>query len=197
MKIVVISGTPGTGKTTVSKRISEIINAEVISLNELAISKNFTLKYDKERETHIVDFERLSPYIIEQIDIFKKENVNVLLIEGHFSDIIPDNLIDFAIILRCNPDILYKRLLIRGYKHRKIIENIQAEILGNCANYMLQKKIKTPILEIDTSNLSIDNIAQIIIDLISNGNRLENYILGKIDWLENLSQNNRLKEYFD
>ena len=62
---------------------------------------------------------------------------------------------------------------------------------------MLQKKIKTPILEIDTSNLSINNIAQIIIDLISNGNRLENYILGKIDWLENLSQNNRLKEYFD
>ena len=52
-------------------------------------------------------------------------------------------------------------------------------------------------IEIDTSNLSIDNIAQIIIDLISNGNRLENYILGKIDWLENLSQNNRLKEYFD
>lgn len=197
MKIVVISGTPGTGKTAVSKRISEIINVEVISLNELAILKNFTLNYDEKRETYIIDIEKLTPYIVNQINKYKEDNVNFLLIEGHFSDIVPDHLIDFAIILRCNPDILYKRLLNRGYKSQKIIENIQAEILGNCVNYMIQKKIKTHILEIDTSNLSIDDLAQIIIDIINNGKRLDNYTIGKIDWLEKLSQNNRLKEFFD
>ncbi len=197
MKIIVISGTPGTGKTMVSEKISEKIDAKVISLNEIAILKKFTLDYDTERETYIVDFERLCPYILSQIEELKKTNKDVLIIEGHFSDIIPDELIDYALILRCNPDILYKRLEIRGYKHKKIIENIQAEILGNCVNYMIQKKIKTPILEIDTSNLNINTLAQIIIELISDGKKLEDYTIGKIDWLEELSQKNKLKEFFD
>ncbi|TFG28395.1 MAG: AAA family ATPase [Promethearchaeota archaeon] len=197
MKIIIISGTPGTGKTTVSKKIAAIIGAEVISLNEIVISKQFTLEYDKKRDTYIVDFESLHHYILKQIEKLKADMIKFLIIEGHFSDFIPDDLIDLAIILRSNPDILYKRLEKRGYKTEKIIENVQAEILGNCVNYMIQKKIKTPILEIDTSNRNIYDLAQIIIELINNGKNLEEYVIGKIDWLEDLSDNNRLKEFFD
>ena len=197
MKIIIISGTPGTGKTTVSKRISEIIGAAVISLNEITVSKKFTLEYDKNRETYVVDFERLWPYILNQIEELNRNKTNILIIEGHFSDLVPNELIDIAVILRCDPDILYKRLEVRGYKLKKIIENIQAEILGNCVNFMIQKKIRIPILEIDTSYFSIDDLAQLIIELISNGKKLEEYFVGKIDWLEKLSVNDRLNQFFD
>ena len=197
MKIIIISGTPGCGKTSVSKKISEKINAKTISLNELTVSENLTLKYDKKRETYVVDFNKLIPYVENLIELYNKENTEFLLIEGHFSDVIPDKYIDYVIILRCNPDELYKRLEKRGYNIKKIKENIQAEILGNCTNFFIQKQIKSPIYEIDTTNLTIDSLAKIIIDLIVNNINLEKYILGKIDWLEILSQNDRIHEFFD
>ncbi len=56
MKIIIISGTPGCGKTSVSKVLSKLIDAKIISLNELAVSDDFSFEYDKERKTYIVDF---------------------------------------------------------------------------------------------------------------------------------------------
>jgi adenylate kinase len=197
MKILVISGTPGTGKTSVAKRISELISVEVISLNELVISKNFTLKYDEKRETQVIDIEKILPYIIEQINRLKTENIEYLIIEGHFADIIPDEIIDYAFILRCDPDELSKRLNERGYKKAKIRENLQSEILANSANFMVQKQIKSPIYEIDTSKHDLNTVAEIIIDIIMEKSIFDEYSIGQIDWLEILSETDRLKEFFD
>jgi len=194
MKIIIISGTPGTGKTSVSRKISEMVDANIISLNELAISENFTLEYDKERDTYIVDFEKLIPYVANYIDVLKKQKY--LIIEGHFSDIIPNKYIDYSFVLRCDPEYLYNRLKERDYNKKKIIENIQAEILGNCANYLIQKHLKTPIYEIDTTHLTIDSVAIIIMDIIVNNKNGEKFVIGKIDWLEKLASENRLSKFF-
>ena len=88
MKIIIISGTPGCGKTSVSKMISENLNTKIISLNELVVSKKLTLKYDKKRETYVVDNNKLIPYVENLIELYKKEYIEYLLIEGHFSDVI-------------------------------------------------------------------------------------------------------------
>ena len=196
MKIVIISGTPGTGKTSVSRKISEMVDANLISLNELAISENFTLEYDKERDTNIVDFDKLIPYVTKHIDVLKKQKQKDLIIEGHFSDIIPNKFIDYSFVLRCDPEYLYNRLKERDYNKKKIIENIQAEILGNCANYLIQKQLKSPIYEIDTTHLTIDSVATIIMDIIVNNKNGEKFVIGKIDWLEKLASENRLSEFF-
>lgn len=197
MKIIVISGTPGTGKTSVSKKLSEIANAKFISLNKLAVSEQLTLKYDKKRDTHVVDFKKLIPHVINQIESYKKTNIEFLIIESHFSDIIPEKYIDYAIILRCNPDELYKRLEKRGYKKEKIIENVQSEILGNCANFFIERQIKSPIYEIDSTSLTIEEISRVIIDLMNESIKVENYIIGKVDWLESLAQEDRIQEFFE
>ena len=196
MKTIIISGTPGTGKTSVSEKISEMDDVNIISLNELAISENFTLEYDEERDTYIVNFKKLIPYLVNQIKILTKANKRFLLIEGHFSDVVPNEFIDYAFILRCDPEILYQRLKERDYNKKKIIENIQAEILGNCANYLIQKQLKSPIYEIDTTNLTIDSVAIIIMDIIVNNINREKFLIGKIDWLEKLASENRLNEFF-
>ncbi|MFX0071505.1 MAG: adenylate kinase family protein [Candidatus Hermodarchaeota archaeon] len=197
MKIIIVSGTPGTGKTSISRRLSEIINVKVLTLNEIVISENLTIKYDKERDTYVIDEKKLISYIRTQINDIHKQRYDYLIIESHFSDIVPEEYVDLAIILRCDPDVLYQRLKLRGYKHSKIIENLQAEILGNSVNYFLQKQIRAPILEIETSNLSIDSSANLIRDLILERKNREKHSVGKIDWLEKLSQTNRLNEFFD
>ncbi len=197
MKNIIISGTPGCGKTSIAKELTIMLQAKIISLNELAISDKFSFEYDKERKTYIVDFEIFLPYVLKKIDEIKQTNPPFLIIESHFSDMIPEKLIDYAFILRCDPDELYKRLKQKNYSLEKIIENIQAEILGNSTNYFIQKQMKLPIFEINTSNLSINTVALIIIDIILGKNDGSEYSLGKIDWLEKLFQENRLEEFFD
>ncbi|MFX1452783.1 MAG: adenylate kinase family protein [Promethearchaeota archaeon] len=197
MKNIIISGTPGCGKTSVARKLSDLIYAKIISLNELAISDNFSFEYDKERKTYIVDFEVFLPYVINRIEEIKQDSPAYLIIESHFSDIIPEKFIDYAFILRCDPDELFKRLEKREYDIKKISENIQAEILGNCVNYFIQKEMEVPIYEIDTTNINIEKVAKTILEIIVEHKKGENYQIGKIDWLEKLFEQDRLKEFFN
>ena len=197
MKIIIISGTPGCGKTSVTKVLSKLIDAKIIYLNELAVSEDFSFEYDKARKTYIVDFKIFLPYIVNKIKIIKINDPKFLIIEGHFSDIIPKKYIDYVFILRCDPDELAKRLKKKNYDMNKITENVQAEILGNCVNYIVQKKIKKPIYEINTTNINIESVAKTINDIIFEKIDAENYYLGKIDWLEKLFQEDRLVGFFD
>ena len=197
MKILVISGTPGTGKTTISYNISNYIEAKVISLNELAISENLIEKYDTKRETSVINRKKLISFIIELIKNYRKDALEFLIIESHFSDIVPEKYINYAIILRCDPDELYNRLKERGYGTDKIRENVQSEILGNCVNYFMNKPLGIPILEIDTTKLSIESITKIIIDILTKKRDTKNFYVGKVDWLEKLFQEDRLQMFFD
>ena len=198
MQILVISGTPGTGKTTISNNVSNYIEAKVISLNELAISENLIEKYDPKRETSVIDNRKTIDYIIGLIEEYKKkEPPKFLIIESHFSDIVPEQYINFVIILRCGPDELYNRLKSRGYKEEKIRENVQSEILGNCVNYFLNKPLNMPILEIDTTNRSIESISKTIIDILMKKIDSNDFLVGKVDWLEKLFQEDRLEMFFD
>jgi adenylate kinase len=103
---------------------------------------------------------------------------------------------DFIIILRCHPDELFIRLKKRDYKKKKIIENIQSEILGSCVNYFIEKNVNLPLYEIDTTNSDLGNIRMKILDIINKNENISNYYIGKIDWLESLSNQNRLDEFF-
>lgn len=197
MQILIVSGTPGTGKTTISKNISNYIKAKVISLNELAISKNLIVKYDVKRETSIINNKKLISFLIELIEDYKKEDLEFLIIESHFSDIVPEQYINFVIILRCDPDELYNRLKRRGYKREKIRENVQSEILGNCVNYFINKPLNIPILEIDTTNVSIESITKTIVDILRKKIDIDDFYAGKVDWLEKLFQEDRLQAFFD
>ena len=197
MKNIIISGTPGCGKTSVAKELSNLISGRIISLNELAISEDFSFEYDEDRKTLIVDFKIFLPYVLKKIKKIKKINPSFLIIESHFSDIIPNKLVDYVFILRCYPDELVNRLKEKNYDSKKITENIQAEILGNCVNYFIKKKTKKPLFEIDTTHLTIDSVAKTIKRIITGKEYLQNYYIGRIDWLEKLDQEDRLKEFFD
>ena len=197
MKIIIISGTPGCGKTSIANELSKLIDARILSLNELAVSDDFSFEYDKERKTYIVDFKIFLPYILKKIKMIKMNPSQFLIIESHFSDIIPNKLIDYVFILRCDPDELGKRLKKKNFDLNKIAENVQSEILGNCVNYLVQKKLKKTIFEIDTTNRNVESVAKTINDIIFAKINVENYYLGKIDWLKKLFQEDRLVEFFD
>ena len=197
MDLVIISGTPGTGKTTVSNKISEMIDVNVITLNELAISEGLIQDFDKKRDTNIINIDKLVLHVLKIIRELKKKRIKLVIIESHFSDIVPNDIINYAFVLRCEPSVLRHRLKERGYTEEKIAENVQAEILGNCTNYLIKKQMTNPLLEIDTSSLDVEAVSRIILDSIQDNINIEKYRVGKVDWLEKLFREGQLDDFFD
>ncbi len=169
MKIA-ISGTPCTGKTDISKLLSKKINYNLISINELAEKLDAFVGYDKDRESRILDMNRLEKEI-------KKLKGNIIL-DGHTSHLFP---VDIVIVLRCNPEILKKRLEKRYPSNPlKIQENLEAEILGVITSEAVMKNKK--VYEIDTSEKSVKNNVDDILKILDG--KPDDFKVGKIDWLE-------------
>ncbi|NVM01134.1 MAG: AAA family ATPase [Candidatus Helarchaeota archaeon] len=190
-KVIILSGTPGTGKTTIAKILSEALNANLIDINKEVIENQF-YTFDSERETKIADIKKLKKHLKKIIQEIHSEYI---LVEGHYADILPDELVYKAIILRTHPEILKKRLEQKKFSGKKISENLQAEILGDCSSHAYESYKANKIYELNTSKISIDKTINILIALIKNDK--SSYQLEKIDWLEDLEKNKSLNKYFD
>jgi adenylate kinase len=167
--LVAISGTPGTGKTAVCEKLRKD-GFSVVDLNELAYDSNSVIGVDPERDVDIVDTDALK----EKVREFKND---LVFLDGHFSHLMD---VDVAIILRCNPDELKRRLEKKQWKENKIRENVEAEAVDAITVESTESSAET--LEIDTTNRNADRTAEAVIRIV-NGDK-EEFRLGQIDWSE-------------
>ncbi|WP_292874883.1 AAA family ATPase [Methanobrevibacter sp.] len=116
--IIFISGTPCTGKTTVSEILAGKLNWELVKVNDLAISNNLVLGIDEDKGYKVIDIDALNELLLDIIS--KTDN---LIVEGHLSHLCSGA--DKLIILRCRPEILKERLALRNYSDAKIHENLE------------------------------------------------------------------------
>ena len=98
-----LSGTPGTGKTTVAS-LFEKNGYDIISLESLAKEHNCLGEIDRLDNSRPIDIEKLCRELEKS---WSKNPENTLIIDGHLSHQLP---CDYTIILRCQPDVLQKRL---------------------------------------------------------------------------------------
>ncbi len=127
-RIVAITGTPGVGKTSISRKLHKKIRGSVlIDVNSVAKDNKLYLGKDRSGEK-IVDIKKLARII--NIAIKKIDN-RVILLEGH---LLCDMKIDgaTAIVLRIHLDVLKKRLLKRKYGIEKIRDNVICEATDYC-----------------------------------------------------------------
>ena len=177
--IIALTGTPGTGKTSVANILREN-NLEVIDLNKFAIESGFVIDKDNKRKSNIVDVKGLNKHIET-----KYKNTNLVFIEGHLSHLLTSA--DKVIILRCHPKILKHNLSKRNWSEKKIKENIEAEILDIILCESLEVHGKENNFEINTSEKSLQEIASEIIKMISDRfKNMKKYKIGKIDWSEEI-----------
>jgi|TARA_B100001971_G_C18150129_1_gene515349 adenylate kinase len=168
--IIALTGTPGTGKTTISKILSKKLNFRYISLTDI-ITPEIIEYHDKVRKCYEIDVGKLRVIVKEKLQ-------NNTIIEGHFSHLL--KLSNIIIILRTDPNILKKRLKKRGYDDDKIKENLEVEALDVCLIESLE--YDSNVYEIDTS-IKSKNVVGMDIELILNG-KGEEFKPGKISWSE-------------
>jgi len=135
---IIITGTPGTGKTSIARRLAKALKVPLISITDVVDKEVLREKGDE------VDLHRLmvalEPLVLQSRDY---------VLEGHLACEIklPS---DQVIVLRSPPNVLRRRLSKRDYPPSKLEENIMAEVLDYCTQRVMAVYGKRP-LEIDTS----------------------------------------------
>ncbi|MEM2913273.1 MAG: adenylate kinase family protein [Candidatus Bathyarchaeia archaeon] len=188
-RIIVITGTPGVGKSSISKALASKINAQVISIGELVKKEGLYSGVDRKRDTLIADVEKVS----ERINEIISNASNDIIVEGHFAvDVVPSEKIAIAFVLRRNPEELETIFKERSYKEEKIRENLAAEILDVCLYDSVKKYGINKVCEIDVSSRSVEDVIQEIIRVL---NGEEERKIGIVDWLGKLEAEGKLDKY--
>ncbi len=169
--IYALTGTPGVGKTSVSKELREM-DYDVLDLNRFIENNDLRGERDPERKSFDVDTDRLS-------EVFEEKKLNVDLVEGHLAHHLP---VSSVIVLRCSPSKLEKRMENKDWEEKKIEENIQAEMLDTILLEALETN--ADVYEIDTTSKSSEEVADSVEEIISGEG--EKYEPGTVDWSEEL-----------
>ncbi|HIQ03659.1 MAG TPA: AAA family ATPase [Desulfurococcales archaeon] len=174
--VIVISGTPGVGKTSIAKMLARKLNGVYLNLTELVLNKKLYVDYDPERESYIIDEEKVRKEILK---ISIKHQDKYVIIDSHYGELTPREVLYKIFVIRCNPLTLAQRLKERGWKELKIRENVQAEILGICTANAIEEHGEDLVYEIDVTNKSVNEVVNEILRLMSEEPKCRKFI----DWL--------------
>ncbi|MCS7386960.1 MAG: adenylate kinase family protein [archaeon GB-1867-005] len=188
-KVIVIQGSPGTGKSTVAKKLTSVLNATHIDISRLIEDEKLYVGIDERRSgAKIADKRRLLKKLVEIIESSDRD----VVVEGHFADIVPRKLIKCAIVLRVDPRELEKRLIKRKWPIKKVRENVLAEVLDECLIRAIQAYGEDMVREIDATGKNSDEIVNEILKAISDGDQ---YKPGRINWIKKLSDEGILDDF--
>ncbi len=159
-KIILVTGSVATGKTTTAKEISRKTNCEYININELIKKNKIYDNYNRKLDSYEVKINKLNTFLIKLI----KKNRNGLVLDSHLSHYIDSKYADLCVVCKCDIKMLKKRLEIRGYSEEKIRENLDSEIFDVCLVEALEKKHK--VIIVDTTENKLNYNIKIIIERI-------------------------------
>ena len=164
--LVAVTGTPGTGKTSACGVLSAR-GYVVVDLDEIARREGLIVGRDIARGADEVDVEALR----EGLRIPAK----VAFLRSHYSHRMDVNL---AVVLRCRPSVLRKRLEARGWPAEKVRENVEAEAI----DVILQEAVGRLnfVFEIDTTHATPRETAESILAIVQG--RTEGREPGSVNW---------------
>ena len=178
---IVITGNPGVGKHTITKKISEKLNFPIVDIN--IVAKELGL-FEKNENTNDVDTKKLAKILGER-------KLNDTIVVGHLAPyVLEKNQVKIIIILRRNPydlELVYRE---RNYLEIKIKENTGSEVLGIIMHDAIEK-FEEKAFQIDVSKKKIQQVVEKVLEVISKKEGNE-----EVDWLNLVTKNNDLEKFF-
>jgi adenylate kinase len=166
-----ITGTPATGKKTVGRALAAELGVPFLSLNEVAAEGGLVVANGGgeprlDAKGFMKEARRLLPkdgYVLA--GVFIPESV-------------PPALLDYVVVLRCNPLVLAKRYEERGYPERKKKENLTAEFLDACLGEAVEA-FGGKVREVDVTGRELPDVLGEVKSSLKKGRQM----VGRVDWL--------------
>ena len=188
-KVILVTGTPGVGKTTIAHKLASKLDACYIGITELVKTENLITNVDQKRKTLIADTEKVSQKLQETIT----QSEGDIIIEGHYAaDVTPKKEVTTVFVLRRDPQKLKSVLEKRGYSEKKIWENLTAEILDVCLWDALSAYDSDKVCEINVSGKIVEAVVEEIIQVLEKKQECRS---GTVDWLGKLENDGQLEEF--
>ncbi len=149
--LIALTGTPGTGKSSVA-RILRKKGYRVIALNRVIAKRKLVSGFDRRRKTWIVDLKGVEEYLQNL-----RKGKGIVILDSHISHLLS---VDFAIVLRCFPEELEKRLKKKRWSREKIRENVEAEMIDLIAVEAEERLGRKKVFEIDTTGKTPEEVAK-------------------------------------
>ncbi|SRR6266705_2262881 len=177
-KIIIVTGTPGVGKTIIGKLLARKTGSTFLSLGDIVRRNRLHEGFDRRAGSYIIN-ERAVEKKLQKY--FEDHQEKVIVFETHFvSSIIHKTRGMVAVVLRLDPVVLARRLGARNWPKRKIWENVEAEIIDLSLYDAFKVLGKARVYELDATGKRPGNIVREVLNVLS---RKEGWS-SKSNWLE-------------
>ena len=189
-RVLLVTGTPCVGKTSVANLLATKLDALYVNLTDLAIHENLTLGKDEERDSIIVDEKRMKKKISKIVEESGKKDI---IVDGHYAaSVVPNKLVTRAFILRSDPVELSESMKRCGFSERKRTENVASEILDVCLFDALNAFEEGKTCEIDVTSKRVEEVVDEILGILDG--RIQCHV-GIVDWLGKLENEGILDKF--
>ncbi|MGA2665232.1 MAG: AAA family ATPase [Nitrososphaerales archaeon] len=148
-----VTGSPGTGKKSVSPLLAALLGMDLVEINTVAR----TLSEPDERGEVEVDPVRL------RAELRRLRGTRPEVVSGHLlAEVVRPADVGFVAVLRCEPRTLKRRLASRGYPGGKVLENVEAELIGVVLDGALRAFGPERVHEYDTTHAEVRRVAEAI-----------------------------------
>ncbi|MEM3054488.1 MAG: adenylate kinase family protein [Candidatus Bathyarchaeia archaeon] len=188
--VILVTGTPCVGKTSVARLLASRLDAVYVNLTELALKENFVLGRDERDGSFIVDENHMKNKIGKIIEEAGEKDV---IVDGHYApSVVSEKLATHVFVLRRNPVELRNFMEKASFSGDKLWENLASEILDVCLVDALNVYGEEKVCELDVSGRSVEEVVAEILEIIKG---VKKCYVGIVDWLGMLESEGRLDEF--